>query len=211
MAEIPAAVDRRAALKARSRQAILDAAAELMERRRSADFTVDDLAGAADVSRRTIFNHFASLEDVVTEVAGQMLVELVDGMGVRAANETGGDRTVLQDLAALAAADHLVPTVSYLFEVVASDDPRRSAREGALMQRAFSLVTDQMTGVIARRHPRVDPIQVELLVAAFFGGALGIVDRWMAETGGADTPQSRQDWDDLVAALTNVLREPGPQ
>ncbi|GAB4005941.1 hypothetical protein GCM10029992_55240 [Glycomyces albus] len=117
------AVDRRAALKARSRQAILDAAAELIERRRSAEFTVDDLAAASDVSRRTVFNHFASLDDVVTEVAGQMLVEIVDRMEARATSGAREAGTILDDLAATASADHLVPTVAYLIEVLGRDDP----------------------------------------------------------------------------------------
>ncbi|WP_199043894.1 TetR/AcrR family transcriptional regulator [Glycomyces salinus] len=209
MDAIPEAVDRRAALKARSRQAILDAAAELMERHRSVDFTVDDLAAAADVSRRTVFNHFASLDDVVTEAAGQMLVEIVDRMEARAASGSREAGTVLDDLAATASADHLVPTVAYLIEVLGRDDPRRGDREAVLMQRAFSLFTERMSGAIARRHREADPLGVDLLVAAFGGGLLVMANRWMDETGGeSDTPESRRLWDELVARLTAVLREP---
>ncbi|MGW6228038.1 helix-turn-helix domain-containing protein, partial [Cellulosimicrobium cellulans] len=62
------ATDRRAALRARHRRAIVDAAASLMEENGGARFTVDELAARADVARRTIFNHFASLDDVVVEV-----------------------------------------------------------------------------------------------------------------------------------------------
>lgn len=208
MDAIPEAVDRRAALKARSRQAILDAAAELMERHGSTEFTVDDLAAAADVSRRTVFNHFASLDDVVTEVAGQMLVEIVDRMEARA---TDGDReagSILGDLAATAAGAHLVPTIAYLIEVLGREDPRRGPREAVLMQRAFSLFTERMSAAMAHRHPQVDPLAVDLLVAAFGGGLLVMVDRWMDETGGGDTPESRRAWDDFVASITTVLREP---
>ncbi|GAB4005939.1 hypothetical protein GCM10029992_55230 [Glycomyces albus] len=78
-----------------------------------------------------------------------------------------------------------------------------------LMQRAFSLFTERMSGAMARRHPGADPLGVDLLVAAFGGGLLVMVDRWMDETGGdADTPESRGLWDDLVARLTAVLSEP---
>ena len=58
------ATDRRAALKERSRQAIVQAAAELMDETGGTAFTVDELAERADVSRRTVFNHFASLEEI---------------------------------------------------------------------------------------------------------------------------------------------------
>jgi TetR/AcrR family transcriptional regulator of autoinduction and epiphytic fitness len=207
MAATPDPADRRAALKARSRQAILDAAATLMREHRGADFSVEELAAAADVSRRTVFNHFASLEDVTTEVAGQMLGEVVGRMEAAQASREAG--SVLDDLVATASGDHLVPTVAYLVEVFDGEASRRSTREAVLMQRAFALFTERMSTVIAQRHPDRDTLRVELLVAAFSGGVLGLVDRWISATGGADTPASRRVWDDLVANLAAVLREPG--
>ncbi|MFC3495585.1 TetR/AcrR family transcriptional regulator [Glycomyces rhizosphaerae] len=204
----PEAVDRRAALKARSRQAILDAAADLMRRRRSTDFSVDELAAAADVSRRTVFNHFDSLADVVTAVAGHMLVDIVDAMEAEAANASGDGATVLGDLAVASSADHLVPTVAYLIEVLGDMDQGPSERGAVLMQRALALFTAQMSGVVARRHPRVDELRVAFLVSAFCGGLLGLVERWTAATGGTDTAASRLVWNDLLASLVAVLREP---
>ncbi|THV21723.1 TetR/AcrR family transcriptional regulator [Glycomyces paridis] len=202
-------VDRRAALKAKSRKAILDAAASLMEERRSTDFSVDELAAAADVSRRTVFNHFGSLEDVVTAVSGEMLGEVVDRMTAQAADAAREAETVLGDLVATAAAGQLVPTVVDLFDILGGDLADPSHREAVLMQRAFNLFTERITAAMVRRHPDADALAVELLVAAFCGGILGFVHRWIAETGAADTPASRRAWDDLIARLTAVLREPG--
>lgn len=204
----PAAVDRRAALKAKSRKAILDAAAALMRERRSTDFSVDELAAAADVSRRTVFNHFDSLEAVVTAVAGHMLTDIVSGMGAEAANASGDDATVLGDLAATGSADHLVPTVAYLIEVLGGDNGDPGERGAVLMQRAIALFTAQISAVIARRHPHVGELQVAFLVAAFSGGLLGLVEHWTAATGGTDTAASRRVWNDLLAQLVLVLREP---
>ncbi len=211
MDAIPDPADRRAALKAKSRQAILEAAAELMLRRHRADFSVDELAAAADVSRRTVFNHFASLADVATEVAGQMLVEVVDRMAAEAANATREVGTVLEDLVATAAGEHLVPTIVTLTGVFDGEGLRQATREAVLMQGAFALFTQRMSTVMTQRHPDSDALQVELLVAAFSGGILGLVDRWMEATGAVDTPDSRQVWDDLIASLAAVLREPAPR
>lgn len=201
-------VDRRAALKAKSRQAILDAASDLMQQRRSAEFSVDDLAAAADVSRRTVFNHFSSLEDVVTEVAAQMLGEVVERMEERATSASGEAGTVLEDLAATASAVHLVPTVAFLVEIFDGEDERQSTRAAVLMQTAMRLFTGRMSAAMASRHPDVAAREMELLVAAFSGGMLELVDRWIAETAAADTPESRQVWDGLITTLTAVLRDP---
>ncbi|MFB9662955.1 TetR/AcrR family transcriptional regulator [Glycomyces mayteni] len=206
----PAApVDRRAALKAKSRKAILDAAADLMRERRGTGFSVDELAAAADVSRRTVFNHFATLADVATEVAGQMLVEVVDRMSEQAASAEREPETVLADLVATASGDHLVPVVVELFEILGGGTAQPGDREALLMQRAFNLFTERMTAAMTRRHPGTDPLAVGLLVAAFCGGLIGFVHRWIEETGAADTPASRRAWDGLVARVTGVLREPG--
>ncbi|GAA2320615.1 hypothetical protein GCM10009853_093490 [Glycomyces scopariae] len=209
MAEATGPVDRRAALKAKSRRAILDAAADLMTRRRTADFSVDDLAAAADVSRRTVFNHFATLEDVVTEVSGHMLTEVVDRMSAQAASADREPDTVLADLVATASAHHLVPVVVELFDILGGADPQPGNREALLMQRAFTLFTERMTAAMTGRHPDVDTLAVRLLVAAFCGGLLGFVHLWIEETGAADTPASRRAWDRLVARTTEILREPG--
>lgn len=206
MASIPEPVDRRAALKAKSRRAILDAAAAIMRGRRSTDFSVDELAVAADVSRRTVFNHFASLEDVATEVAAEMLNEIVDDMQAQAASAPPD--TVLADLVATAGADQLVPVVAGLFDLLGIGESDTAHREAVLMQRAFTLFTERMSAAMTRRHPDVDPLAVELLVAAFCGGILVFVRRWMEETGAVDTPESRRAWDDLIARLIEVLREP---
>lgn len=209
MAATPDPVDRRSALKAKSRKAILDAAAALMHERGTSDFSVDELAAAADVSRRTVFNHFASLEDVITAVAGQLLTGVVDDMEAQATSAAREPDTVLADLAATASGDHLVPTVVYLIGIFDGDDPEPSTRHAVLMQRAFDLFTRRMAAAIAHRHPETDALDVHLLTAAFCGGVLGFVDRWIATTGAADTPASRRAWDDLITRLAAVLREPG--
>ncbi len=71
-------VDRRAALKARHRDAILAAARELIRERGGPTFGVDELADRADIARRTVFNHFASLDDVLVAVCETDILVVVD-------------------------------------------------------------------------------------------------------------------------------------
>jgi AcrR family transcriptional regulator len=51
--------------RARTRRALIDAAAELFERRGYKQTTIADIAAAADVSTRTFFGYFASKEDLL--------------------------------------------------------------------------------------------------------------------------------------------------
>src|SRR5258708_8953406 len=51
--------------RARTRQALIDAAADLFERRGYDRTTIADIAAAADISTRTFFAYFAAKEDVL--------------------------------------------------------------------------------------------------------------------------------------------------
>ena len=51
--------------RTRTREALIEAAAELFERRGYDGTTIADIAAAADISTRTFFSYFASKEDVL--------------------------------------------------------------------------------------------------------------------------------------------------
>ncbi len=69
--------DREAASKARKRRRIVDAARELLAERAGTDFSVEEVAERAGLSRRTIFNYFPSVDDLLVEVGTEMLGGLV--------------------------------------------------------------------------------------------------------------------------------------
>ena len=58
----PPAPSRRELNKAATRQAITDAARQLLRSKGPGNFTVEDIADAAAISRRTFFNYFSSTE-----------------------------------------------------------------------------------------------------------------------------------------------------
>lgn len=209
MVPTPEPIDRRAALKARSRRSILDAAANLMHRSGGTSFSVDELAAAADVSRRTVFNHFDSLEDLVIAVAEEMFGDLIGDIEAQAASPSSEPETVLADLASIAAADRMVPAVASLVGIFGGADVQPSKRDAVLMQRSMALFTARISATMAERHPDLDPLSLDLVVAAFLGGMLGFVERWSTETGAVDTPDSRRIWEQYAARLIAVLREPG--
>lgn len=74
-------LSRRELNKARTREAIIAALRDQVARRPVDQITVDQLAEAADISRRTFFNYFPSMQAVVAEVIGTHTEHLADAIG----------------------------------------------------------------------------------------------------------------------------------
>lgn len=70
---ISKAIDKRAARKAENRTAIMDAAEAIVLEGGAKALTANALAARSGVSRRTIFNHFPSIEAAVTERLNEYL------------------------------------------------------------------------------------------------------------------------------------------
>ncbi|HZM80846.1 MAG TPA: TetR/AcrR family transcriptional regulator [Candidatus Limnocylindrales bacterium] len=79
--------------KERTRQALIDAAAELFERRGYDRTTVADIAAAADISTRTFFSYFASKEELVFPEADDRVRAVVEAIASR--GELDGPADVL--------------------------------------------------------------------------------------------------------------------
>lgn len=204
MTDAPA--DRRAALKERSRQAIVQAATALMDSTGGTAFTVDELAERADVSRRTVFNHFASLDDVVAEVCANVLSELIDKLAepMDAAQPAPGI-SLLDELADVLRSTDLVTPMAYLTRTLGGTDPNGPWHANLLTQ-ALTQVGHGLTATLRRRHPEADPLDLQLLVSALTGGVLVLHAHWWTRTGAADDDASRAVWAELLNHLIDQLR-----
>lgn len=203
-----AGTDRRAALKARSRRAILDAADALVAERGAAQFTVDELAERADVSRRTVFNHFGSLEDVVLSTCTERLGLVIAQVEAVASATPVGDGTrasMFDELAQTLRGADLPPAITYLTGALGplaeGDDPRANM----LAQEAFSRVADHLSAELVRRYPRAELLDVRLLVSSLVHGVAVIALHWVTTTDPA-APDARAQWDALVDRLIQSVR-----
>lgn len=77
--------------KERTRQALIDGAAELFERRGYDRTTVADIAAAADISTRTFFGYFASKEELVFPEADDRVRAVVDAIAARGEEDGPAD------------------------------------------------------------------------------------------------------------------------
>lgn len=202
LSNLPA--DRRAALKTRHRQAIVDAAAALMSERAGTDFTVDQLAARADVSRRTVFNHFPSVDDVVTEACGDVLSSVVESLA--AVPSGSSDASMMEEVAAAFRRADLVAPMAYLTRVLGGLEEEPSPRHALMTLRVFTEVSDRLLAAMLLRRPDADKLTVELLVGSLAGGVGVLYHHWAAETGAVDTPQSRRVWARLLERLIEAVR-----
>ncbi|MFD3686384.1 TetR/AcrR family transcriptional regulator [Nocardiopsis sp. NPDC058631] len=200
--------DRRAALKSRHRRALVDAATELMTESGGTGFTVDQLAERADVSRRTVFNHFRSLDDIVLEVFGQMLEAIVDSIEDNLPATAGGRRGNMFDefAAAIRSTDLLTP-ITRLKHLLRQEGHELAPSRAALFESAISDVSVRLAAIMTRRHPSVDPLVVDLMCGALISGGAVTVQHWEQTTGGADTAASRQVWAELLERMIAVNRD----
>ena len=200
--------DRRAALKAKHRAAILQAARDLIDERGGRDFSVDDLAARADIARRTVFNHFASLDEVLLAVCEQELSVIIDRFLADMARTPVGDgsrASMFDELESAARGADLAPAIAGLYRILGDpgkDDPKAAV----LTQTAFSRVTERLRHEVARRYPAADPLDAALLVEGLMSGIVVIAEHWLA-TSGPDLDQPALDaWDDLLARLVHSVR-----
>jgi len=200
--------DRRAALKSRHRRAIVDAAAELMTESGGTGFTVDQLAERADVSRRTVFNHFRSLDDIVLEVFGQMLEAIVDSIEANLTETSvDGPGTMFAELAAAIRSTDLLTPITRLKHLLGQEGHELAPSRAALFERAISDVSVRLAATMTRRHPSADPLVVDLMCGALISGGAVTVQHWEQTTGGVDTEASRQVWAELLERLISVNRD----
>lgn len=204
LSNLPA--DRRVALKTRHRQAIVAAAAELMNERAGTDFTVEQLAERADVSRRTVFNHFSSVDDVVTEACGNVLSSVIESLAVVPAGDCG-EATMMEEMAAAFRSADLVGPMAYLTRVLGCPEQEPSPRQALMTLRVFTEASDRLLAEMLARRPEADKLAVHLLVGSLAGGVGVLYHHWAAETGAVDTPESRRVWTRLLERLIAAVRD----
>lgn len=201
-------IDRRAATKDRHRSAIIDAADALITERGSSRFSVDELAERADVARRTVFNHFASLDDVVTAACTRVLSAVIESFQLSALATPVGDgsrASMFDEIAQAIRRTDLPHAVAYMGAALGTLDAAE-ARANAIVQDAFSRVSDQLAAEVARRNAGADPLDVALLVGSLLQGVVVIARHWADHSGAALDDAARARWDELLERLFTSVR-----
>ncbi|MCF7551333.1 TetR/AcrR family transcriptional regulator [Pseudonocardia sp. WMMC193] len=198
----------RDAQKARTHRALIDAALALTSRHGPEGLTVDTVAERAGVSRRTVFNHFATLDEILLAACTEVLDVLVDGFLAAAAAAPPGAPTikaVVDDVVGAMRVTDLVGPMAYLTRALGGhhDDPRVRG----FVETAFGRCTRHLSAAATERYPTVDRLDVELAVGALLSGVLVLHGHWWERTGATDDAAARAEWDRLLDHLVSTLRK----
>jgi AcrR family transcriptional regulator len=159
--------------RVRTRQALIDAAAELFGSRGYDRTTIADIAAAADVSTRTFFSYFASKEDILFPDADARVQAALTAIDERRPGEPP-TAILLRALGELGdAGDDLVgPMAALRLRFVRSVPSVR----GRGLQRQL----DAQTEIAARLHAafpdELDEVEAAALVGAFVGAIAGALE-----------------------------------
>ncbi|XAS65761.1 TetR/AcrR family transcriptional regulator [Micrococcaceae bacterium Sec5.8] len=188
-ASAPAPVPSRRELnKAATRQAIIDAALALLRSNGPGNFTVEDIADAAGISRRTFFNYFGSTEAAIAAVTFGFLDTLLQHFRLRPAGEPflESARATLVELA-----DPM--TVAPLAELYSLGQAHPQLSRSEL--EAWDHCTAQIIAVARERVRQSAGVEVdELYLRALAGSVISCgkaaMDVWFLRCGGSLTPTS---------------------
>lgn len=207
--------DGRGALREQRRAAILDAARTLAAEHGAAGFTIDRVATRAGVSRRTVFNHFTGLDQLMVAVCEQILAEVthdllagVDRGTVDLPAGTDGSRAALAAVCEATRGVDLPAAIVTIARVVGGTDVP-DERADSISRTAFELVAGRLRHRLLDRAPGLDPLDLELTLILLTSGLSAIARHWI-ETHPDLAPvvpaDARADWDRLLDRLLHRLR-----
>ena len=207
--------DGRGALREQRHRAILDAARALAAEHGADGFTIGQVAALAGVSRRTVFNHVAGIDQLLVAVCEQILAEVttdllagVDSVTAHEPEEPYDDRAAL-DAVCEATRGVDLPTAIVTITQVVGGTAVAHERADAISRTAFDLVAGRLRERLLHRAPGLDPLDLELTLTLLTSGLSTIARHWLdahPDLTPDVRPDARADWDRLLDRLLLRLR-----
>jgi AcrR family transcriptional regulator len=198
-----ARLGRRERKKLRVRMELASAALRLFEERGYADTTVDDIAEAADVSRRTFFRYFARKEDVLSVDRERKLEIIRRTIGSRGADEPLP--AVLRRTGVELAREYASDSAFVRAQVrVATREPELTAYALQFHVEAEEVLTHALAEQM-RVDPHVD-LRPHVVADAVMGAIRTAVSRWLEGNGDrSPVPEVERAFDLVEPALVLIL------
>lgn len=180
-------LSRRELNKAATREAIAAAALDLLRSKGYGNFTVEDIADAAGISRRTFFNYFNGIDAVLASVADGFLDNVLVRFRLRPTDEPilESARAALAELA-----DPM--TVAPIAELhsLAQCSPGIFRSELEAWDTCTVQIIEAVQERLAKSGADVDDLYVRALASSVMGCGKAAVDSWFARCGADLSPES---------------------
>jgi AcrR family transcriptional regulator len=146
--------------------------------------TLDDIAAAADISRRSFFHYFASKEDVVFAWQEEITAALIDAV---AARPTAESMLTAAENAILAMVRQLEPGEAIAMAQLKRDNPALQARDQVKYEKLERALTDALA---KRAGLKTEKLKARL-VAMIATGAMRIGGELWAIEGAREKPEAQ--------------------
>jgi AcrR family transcriptional regulator len=146
--------------------------------------TLDDIAAAADISRRSFFHYFASKEDVVFAWQEEITAALIDAVAARPAAES---MLTAAENAILAMVRQLEPGEAIAMAQLKRDNPALQARDQVKYEKLERALTDALA---KRAGHKTEKLKARL-VAMIATGAMRIGGELWAIEGAREKPEAQ--------------------
>lgn len=196
---MPSAPSLRDRKRARTRQALIDAAVDLFDRNGYEATTVADIAAAADIGTRTFFSYFASKEELLFPESDERVQAAVTAIADRGPDDGPAD-VLMRALRDVGAADG---EPDDMVERLAALRLRLFESVPAVRGRALQIQLDAQQQIARHLHAAypedLDEVAAAALVGAFIGAVSGALQVLLA---GAD----QHDRQELRARLQRAVQ-----
>lgn len=207
----PAAPTRRELNKAATRQAITDAALGLLRSKGPGNFTVEDIADAARISRRTFFNYFSSTDAALAFIVHGFLDNAIKQLRLRPVDEPMLE-SAQAALVALADPKAVAP-LAELFTLT-QQSPLMSHTEleawDHCRAQVFTVARERLAGTPGAQ----DELYIHALAGSIISCGKAAMEVWFSRRGPDLTPASlaelRQLLIDAMALLATGFNTPAP-
>ena len=190
---------RRELNKAATRDAIAAAALDFLRSRELKNFTVDDVAAAAGVSRRTFFNYFSSVEAAVASFTQDYLNQVIVELDARPLDEP-----LLESAQIALSAGGTTTSLSILAETAVLTRDSQLAR---FQLQAWDDCSLKITEVARHRLPEgTDELYLYALVGAIMGSCRAAFLAWFQRHGTNITDESLADLRAMLERSITLIR-----
>lgn len=201
--------DRHQALRLENNRAIKAAALQLAQERGLGQFSVEELAVRAEVSRRTFFNHFGSIHDATRAGLTDILMEASEGVieSLLRATEDRATETLAQ-LFEITSTTLLqidfTPSISRMCSVLGMGQFKGEA--APWFAEVFAAIVGEIRDLMAVRAPGLPPVARNLLIENLLASVRVAAEIWIEDSAGLDDASGTALWHELHAQAIDLLR-----